>query len=134
VSEQRAPVALNSGLVAEFNIVPTQPYQTATSNDITTLQIPDGHTAGSSPAGGAFRREFAQCYQNGSSIGGCAVVINPESNNYTSGGVVTMPTLTHSYTSSLVLNDSPADSGGTATWTGSVPTSLQPMTAVILKQ
>jgi len=123
------------GLVQEYNIVPTQPYQTATSNDITTLQITDGHTAGSgSPAGGVFRREFAQCYQNGSSIGRCAVVLNPESNNYTSGGVVSMPTLSYTYSSALVLNDAPADAGGTATWSGTVPTSLQPMTAVILKQ
>ncbi len=124
------------GLVQEFNIVPTQPYQTATGNDITTLQIADGHSAGSgSPAGGVFRREFAQCYQNGASIGRCAVVLNPESNNYTSGGVVSMPTFSHGpYSSVLVLNDAPADAGGTATWSSTVPTSLQPMTAVILKQ
>jgi hypothetical protein len=124
------------GLVQEYNIVPTQPYQTATSNDITTLQIADGHSAGSgSPAGGVFRREFAQCYQNGSSIGRCAVVLNPESSDYTSGGVVSMPTFSHGpYSSVLVLNDVPADAGGTATWSTTIPTSLQPMTAVILKQ
>jgi hypothetical protein len=122
------------GLVAEFTIVPTQPYQTATGTDITTLQRPDSHTAFGAPAGGSFVREFAQCYQDGTSIGGCAVVLNPESSDYTSGGVVTMPTLAHSYSSSLVLNNQPADAGGSATWTGSVPTSLQPMTAVILKQ
>ncbi len=122
------------GLVAEYNIVPTQPYQTATGTDITTLQIADGHTAGGSPAGGAFRREFAQCYQNGSSIGRCAVVLNPESSDYTSGGVVTIPTLAHSYSSALVLDNLPADAGGSATWTTTLPTTLQPMTAVILKQ
>jgi hypothetical protein len=122
------------GLVAEYNIVPTQPYQTATGVDITTLQIADGHTAGGSPAGGVFRREFAQCYQNGSSIGRCAVVLNPESSDYTSGGVVTIPTLAHTYSSCLVLDNLPADAGGSATWTTTLPTTLQPMTAVILKQ
>jgi hypothetical protein len=122
-------------MVAEYGIVPTQPYQTATGVDIKTLQITNGHSGGSgNPAGGAFRREFAQCYQDGASIGRCAVVLNAESPDYTSGGVVTMPTLSHTYSSSLVLNDLPADYGGTATWTGTVPTTLQPMTAVILKQ
>jgi len=61
-------------------------------------------------------------------------VLNAEASNYTSGGVETMPTLAHTYSSSLVLNDKPADAGGTATWTGTVPTTLQPLTAVILKQ
>jgi hypothetical protein len=77
--------------VAEYNIVPTQPVQTATGNDITTLQIRNGHVASGGLPGGAF-------------------------------------------SSSLVLNDAPADAGGTATWTGSVPTTLQPISAVMLKQ
>ncbi|MDQ6941135.1 MAG: LamG domain-containing protein [Candidatus Eremiobacteraeota bacterium] len=134
------PNMVNAGvddqLVAEFGIVPTQPYQTAVGNDITNgLQIANGHTAGAgSQPGGPFRREFAQCYQNGASIGRCAVVLNAESVEYTSGGVESMPTLGHTYSSSLVLNDKPADAGGTATWTGTVPTTLQPTTAVILKQ
>lgn len=122
-------------MVAEYGIVPTQPVQTATGTNITTLQIPNGHSAGSSnPPGGAFRREFAQCYQDGASIGRCAVVLNAESPDYTSGGVISFPALSNSYSSSLVLNDKPGDAGGTATWTGSVPTTMQPMTAVILKQ
>ena len=123
-------------MVQEFNIVPTQPYQTATGVDITTLQISDGHSGPSgSPAGGTFRREFAQCYQNGASIGRCAVVLNPESTQYTSGGVVSMPTLSHGpYAHALVLDNVPADAGGTATWTTTIPTSLQPATAVILAQ
>lgn len=122
-------------MVAEYGIVPTQPYQTATNVDITTLQIPNGHTSPwGDPNGGPLRREFAQCYQDGASIGRCAVVLNAEYTNYTNGGVESMPSLGHTYTSSLVLNDAPADAGGTATWTGTVPTTLQPMTAVILKQ
>jgi hypothetical protein len=123
------------GLVAEFGIVPTQPYQTATNNDITTLQHPQGHTAGSSPPGGSFRREFAQCYQNGASIGRCAVVVNAESRDYQPrSGEVNLPTMTHTYSSMLVLNDAPADNGGTATWTTTLPVVMPPMTAVILKQ
>ena len=122
-------------MVAEYGIVPTQPEESATNVDIKTLQILNGHTSPyGDPAGGPLRREFAQCYQDGASIGRCAVVLNAEASNYTSGGVETMPTLAHTYTSSLVLNDKPADAGGTATWTGSVPTTLQPLTAVILKQ
>ena len=121
-------------LVAELAIVPTQPLQTATSRDITKIQVPDGHSFSGAPAGGTFRREFAQCYQKGVSIGHCAVVLNAESNQYTSGGVAPMPSLSQTYSSSLVLNDAPADTTGTAVWTGSIPTSLQPMTAVILKQ
>jgi hypothetical protein len=121
-------------MVAEYGIVPTQPYQTATGVDITTLQISNGHTSSGNPAGGPFRREFAQCYQDGASIGRCAVVLNAESPDYTSGGVESMPTLGHTYSSALVLNDLPADNGGTAAWTTTLPTTLQPMTAVILKQ
>ena len=121
-------------LVAEYNIVPTQPLQTATGYDLRTLQVADGHTAPGGVPGGAFRREFAACCQNGASIGRCAVVLNAEGTDYGNGGVVPMPALTNTYSSSLVLNDAPADAGGTATWTGSVPTSLRPLTAVILKQ
>jgi hypothetical protein len=124
----------SDSLLAENEIVPTQPLQTATGNDITTLQVPDGHTNGGGPPGGVFRREFAQCYQKGASIGHCAVVLNAESTDYTNRGTVAMPTLTQSYSSSLVLNDAPADTTGTATWTGSVPTTLAPTTAVVLKQ
>lgn len=121
-------------MVPEFQIVPTQPLATATGHDITTLQHTNGHTETGGPTGGPFVREFTTCYQNGTSIGHCAVVLNAEDPGYTSGGVESMPSLTYSYSSSLVLSDAPADNGGTATWTGSVPTTLQPTTAVILKQ
>jgi hypothetical protein len=121
-------------MVAEFTIVPTQPVQTATSSDITTLQISDGHTLSGAPNGGVFRREFTQCYQDGASIGHCAVVLNPESPQYPSGGVVSMPSLTYTYSKSLSLTDAPADAGGPVSWSSTVPTSLQPRTAVILAQ
>jgi hypothetical protein len=121
-------------MVSEFTIVPTQPVQTATNYDITTLQISDGHTVSGGPNGGSFRREFTQCYQDGASIGHCAVVLNPESPQYTNGGVVTIPSLTYTYSKSLSLTDAPADAGGLATWSSTIPTSLQPRTAVILAQ
>lgn len=121
-------------MVSEFTIVPTQPVQTATSSNITTLQISDGHTLSGAPNGGVFRREFAQCYQDGASIGHCAVVLNAESAQYTSGGVAPMPTLTYTYSKSLSLTDAPADAGGAVSWSSTIPTSLQPKTAVILAQ
>jgi hypothetical protein len=121
-------------LVAEFGIVPTQPY-TSAGLDVKALQVTNGHTASGGPAGGPFVREFTQCYQDGASIGACAVVMNAEDTTYTSGGVVNMPSLAHGpYAHALVLNDAPADNGGSATWTGTVPTTLQPTTAVILKK
>ncbi len=121
-------------MAAELQIVPTQPLTTATGNDIATLQRSGGNTKTGAPPGGVFVREFTTCYQNGTSIGHCAVVLNAEDNTYTNGGVVSVPSLTYTYTSSLVITDAPADNGGTATWTGSVPTTLQPTTAVLLKQ
>jgi hypothetical protein len=102
---------------AEYDIVPTQPLSTASGDNINTLQS----------SGGAYVREFAACYQAGKLIGGCAAVVNP---HY--GKTVSMPTLQQSYSNSLVLTNASEYNGGTATFTGPIPTSLGQMTGVIL--
>lgn len=72
-------------------------------------------------------REFAACYQNGRLVGPCAAVVNP---HY--GRTVSIPALRQSYGHSLLLDNRSDYNGGTATFTGSVPTLLGQMTAMIL--
>ncbi len=103
-------------VVPEFEIVPRQPLRTATS-DIAQLQAPNG----------TYVREFAACYQAGQPIGPCAAVVNPTAS--TAG----MPALTGRYTSTLVLDDVSMYSGGKASWTGAIPSSLAPNSAVVLR-
>jgi hypothetical protein len=100
---------------AEFDIVPRQPRTTA-SADIAALR-----------AGGAYVREFAACYQAGAAIGPCAAVVNPGT------GTVALPALAGRYTSSLVLDDKSAYTGGKAAWSGQVPAQLAPVSAVVLR-
>ena len=116
VAEPAAKLSDNTTVVPEYDIVPQQPLKTA-ANDITELKSPTG----------AFVREFAACYQNGASIGPCATIVNP------TAGPVAMPPLSGRYTSSLVLNSASAISGGTATWSGSVPAQLPSVGAVVLR-
>jgi hypothetical protein len=102
---------------AEYDIVPTGPLSTASNDDITTLQSSTG----------AYVREFSACYQGGQAIGPCAAVVNP---HY--GRTVSMPPLQQQYSHSLVLTNASEYNGGTASFTGSIPTSLGQMTGVIL--
>ncbi|HEX3462440.1 MAG TPA: hypothetical protein VHS78_00120 [Candidatus Elarobacter sp.] len=109
---------LNDGftVVPEFEIVPRGPLASATS-DISALRS----------ATGAYVREFASCYQAGTAIGPCAAVVNPTSS------AVAMPALSGHYTTALALDDKSMYSGGKATWTASVPASLAPLSAAILR-
>lgn len=105
-----------SVLFAEYGIVPEQPLKTATSS-VASLQA----------AGGAYYREFAACYQNGTLIGHCAAVVNPSQS-----ATVSMPSLSQSYANSLTLDTHSLYNGGEAVWTGSIPSSLPAETGVIL--
>jgi len=110
------PLSDGYTVVPEFDIVPTQPLKTATT-DVSVLQAP----------GGAYVREFAACYQGGSPIGPCAAVVNPHAS------AAPMPALAGHYTTSLVLDTVSEYSGGKASWTGSVPSSLAPLSAAVLR-
>jgi len=76
---------------------------------------------------GAYVREFAACYQAGAPLGPCAAVVNASSS------AESMPSLSGRYTTSLVLDDASAYTGGKANWTGSIPASLPPLTALVLR-
>ncbi|MBV9438509.1 MAG: hypothetical protein JOZ24_00805, partial [Candidatus Eremiobacteraeota bacterium] len=103
-------------VVPEFEIVPRGPLTSATS-DIAALRSQTG----------AYVREFASCYQAGAPIGPCAAVVNPTSSP------VAMPPLTGRYTTALAVDNVSLYSGGKATWTGSVPASLGPLSAAVLR-
>ncbi len=114
-----APIATVSGstsVVPEYDIVPRQPLKTA-ATDIAELKSPSG----------AYVREFAACYQGGVSIGPCATIVNP------TAAPVAMPALSGRYASSLALNAANAVAGGTAAWTGGLPTQLSSLGAVVLR-
>ena len=116
VAMPAAPLADGLTVVPEFDIVPRQPLATATS-DIAALRS----------SGGAYVREFAACYQGGTSIGPCAAVVNPSASS------VAMPALTGHYTSALAVDDRSSYAGGTASWTGAVPAQLPSLGAVVLR-
>ncbi|MBV8602776.1 MAG: hypothetical protein JO359_14510, partial [Candidatus Eremiobacteraeota bacterium] len=99
----------------EFDIVPTTPKATATS-DVSVLRS----------GGGAYVREFGQCYQNGSPIGPCAAVVN------TTGGTIAMPALSGTYAHTLNLDSNGSYTGGRAWWSTGVPSSLKATTAAIV--
>ncbi len=103
-------------VVPEYDIVPRRPL-TSPSADVSSMRS----------ASGAYVREFAACYQAGAPIGPCAAVVN------TSSSAESMPTLSGRYTSSLVLDDASAYTGGKANWTGAIPASLAPQTALVLR-
>jgi hypothetical protein len=114
-----APVAKfadATAVVPEYDIVPRQPLRTAV-NDVSELRSSTG----------AFVREFAACYQGGTSIGPCAAIVNP------TGSPVALPALSGRYASSLVLNAASAVGGGTATWSGGVPAQIPSLGAVVLR-
>jgi hypothetical protein len=106
-----------STILPEYDLVPRQPRTTATS-DVNALRA----------ATGAFVREFDSCYQAGVAIGPCAAVVNPNPS-----ASVSMPALSGHYTSVLAVDDKSAFAGGKATWSGSVPSQLGALSAVVLR-
>jgi hypothetical protein len=71
-----------------------------------------------------YGREYGACYNNGVSLGKCAVLVNP----YASGNINWQFT---GYTKTLQLNGSTILDGGTVTIGGPAPTSLPPESAEI---
>ncbi|MHB1844345.1 MAG: LamG domain-containing protein [Deltaproteobacteria bacterium] len=108
----------------EISLVPLNPRQTATASSDTS---PAGDVRTLDVGQSLYRREFADCDYRGRRIGSCAAIVN--ANKTTSQG---LPTLSGSYSSSLVLSSTSLYGGGTIAWTGSVPSSLPPATAVVL--
>lgn len=100
----------------EFDIVPTQPKTTATS-DISVLRV----------GSGAYVREFGSCYQAGASIGPCATVVN------TTGAPLAMPALS-GYGHALNLDSNGSYTGGKAWWSAGVPSSIAASSGVILSR
>lgn len=75
--------------------------------------------------GGAYGREYAQCYIGGSFVGSCAVAVNPDQN-------FAKPFPYPQYTHTLILSGGGVVDGGTIATNGSAPpTYLQPEQAVI---
>ena len=79
-------------------------------------------------SGGAYFREYSNCYNAGSSIGACAFVVNPSSSS------VSAPHLSGTYGHTMVLNSqSDVLSGGTVSLTGAaVPSTIPGNTAYVL--
>jgi hypothetical protein len=110
-----ALAADGSSVLPEFDVVPRQPLQTASSS-VASLR-----------SGGAYVREFGACYQAGAPIGPCAAVVNPSSSP------VAVPALSGHYTSALALDANSAYAGGKAAWSGTVPGQLGPQSAIIVR-
>ena len=116
--------AVNSGVYVnpEALLVPTSPLVSEPSN-ISSLQ----------KNGGAYVREFANCYYNGNSIGACASVVNSNASSS-----VSMPALSRSYAHTAVISGagvvSGVDSGSVNVNGPSAPSTIQAKTAYILVQ
>jgi hypothetical protein len=103
-----------SAVFAEFDIVPRAPLRTATDR---VAPFADG---------GAYVREFGSCYQRQTPIGACAAIVNPSARS------IPLPRLHLRYGHALALDDTDVFSGGRAVFTGAVPATLAPQTAVVL--
>lgn len=99
-------------VMPETAFVPMNPVSTAT--DVSQYQGP----------GGAYFREFSDCYYQGSFVNKCAIAIN--------AGTGTEPVPSTSYSHSMVLSGSGVLDGGTVSFDGPGVSSLAPGTAVIL--
>jgi hypothetical protein len=89
-------------------------------NPLTTQSGVSGYLA----SGGAYFREFADCYYRGAFVAKCAVTVNP-----TAG---TVPVPSTSYGHSLALSGYGVYDGGTVSFAGPATTQLAPGTAAIL--
>lgn len=111
----------NDTTFPEETVVPSSPrVATPSNNDVNTFQT---------STAGLYVREYATCYQAGTSIGRCAAIVNTNSTSKTITG------LSFSYGHVLVPNTSRTwAAGGTAQWSTSVPTTIGATTGVILSQ
>ncbi|MDE2573116.1 MAG: hypothetical protein KGM44_11450 [bacterium] len=101
----------------EFAVAPTQPLTTARDAAIATLRSSTG----------IYVREFASCYQAGTSIGPCAALVNPDSKPHP------LPALHDRYARRLTLDARSWYSGGAADWSSNIPAQLGPYSALILR-
>jgi hypothetical protein len=99
-------------VMPETGLVPMYPKTTASD------------VSGYALAGGAYAREFGQCYYRGSAIGACAVVVNP--------GLTTVSVPLTGYTHSFTISGSGVLDGGTVGFSGPGVTQLGPVSAAIL--
>lgn len=92
-------------IMPETGLVPLDPLSTAS-------------TVSGYARGGVYMREFADCYYRGSSVGACAVVVNP------TGASAAVPS--NSYTHAMALTGGGVLDGGSATFNAAAPSTLGP--------
>jgi hypothetical protein len=109
------PIAGRSALLPELDLVPRLPLRSAAEH-VSVLRT----------GAGAYVREFAACYDAGVRGGPCAAVVNPTVRE------IPLPQFAQRYGHALVLDDADVLSGGRARWTGPVPASLTPQSAILL--
>jgi hypothetical protein len=96
----------------EWQLVPLQPKTTA--SDVSGYRL----------ASGVYMRQWAHCFNQGASVGTCAVAVNPSP-------TATVPT-PPGYTRHVVLSGDGVLDGGSLSIATGVPTSMSPATAQIL--
>ena len=109
------PIPSRSALLPEFDLVPRLPLRSA-SEHVSVLRT----------GAGAYVREFAACYDAGAPRGPCAAIVNPTVRE------MPLPRLAQRYGHALVLDDADVISGGRAHWTGTIPATITPQSAILL--
>ncbi|MGO9976980.1 MAG: hypothetical protein ACLP01_30105 [Solirubrobacteraceae bacterium] len=124
----------------EEGIVPTQPIQTMGAPTGVDCLAGQGITCSNGGhndlqvATGVYRREFAQCYDQGTKFGDCAALVN------TTSSPITVPStwLTQSYGHLITLNGSDLQAGGTVNLQGATftpgQTTIPANDAILLAQ
>ena len=102
----------------EIALVPTQP------------RISPGSVNDLKATSGLYVREYATCYLAGTSVGGCAVIVNADTS-----GSHALPPLSGSYSHTLTITGDGIVDGGTASATGAAPPAqVPPETGLIALQ
>ena len=103
----------------ETKVVPTEPLVAAPSS-VSSLQI----------SGGVYVREYGACYLAGSSVGRCAVVVNPSSTTSYS-----LPSLSTTYDHTMSISGNGSLDGGSVSASGAKASStVAPETGEVLFQ
>lgn len=100
-------------VMPESKLVPLSPTTSAPAS-ITGLQTP----------GGTYARRFSACYLSGSSVGGCAVVVNPD--------VYPHPFPYSGFHHTLVISGNGVLDGGTVSTAGSAPPTTVPAKEAVI--
>jgi hypothetical protein len=110
----------NLGVWPEEGIYPTDPVQTMSAPHGSGCLSGNGQVCSGGGhndlqvASGVYRREFSTCYDQGTSFGECAAIVNTTSNAVT----VKSSWLTQSYGHEITFNGGDVQSGGTVNLTG----------------